>query len=231
MSAFETLNDTVKPERVDQVLEDSFISVVHERILDEFEDSLDEAGFTEPDIQRFREHLNALPAERLSGILSQPYELRTRRLTRFSERLHKGEVTIPDIVDTLAREATERDFVLGFHMSNHDVLPRLAKNGEMAWIIDGKEPDHRDNDLPMAYYSTDLTHLYGRKKARFIYIIRAERGKDTSHRQDNDGAWGRAPKLDIVAKLDYLRTMDEARRRAKESRENGERQKAKAAAV
>src|SRR5690349_16296432 len=74
-------------------------------------------------------------------------------------------------------------FSIGYHVSP------FATEGD---TIIGKEPDHRDNDLPRAYYSSDYKHLYLKKHGNHLYAVRAEMGPDTSHRQDNDGAWGRA---------------------------------------
>ena len=196
----------------ERVLEDAFMTEVQDRILESFSDALEDSGFTAEETEQFRAQLSQLSLSDVQGVLSMPHELRERRFPKFLARVHAGE-SITTIVQDLVREARERGFTIGYHMSNSDILPRKGKEST-AWVIDGKEQDHRDNDLPMAYYSTSLQSLYGSKRARFLYIVRADTGRETTHKQDNDGTWGRATKLDIVDKLDYESVISKARDRA-----------------
>jgi hypothetical protein len=202
------------PASPDRILEDAFLTVVQQRILESFSDALSESGFTGDEESEFRSEISRLSLEDLGGVLSMPHELKQMRLPKLHERITSG-MAIHDVVGLLVKESRERGFKIGYHMSNSDIQPRAAAKGKTeSWTIDGREKDHRDNDLPMAYYSTSLSHLYGKKRARFLYIIRAETGTGTTHKPDNDGAWGRATKLDVVDKLDYEEVMTDARNRA-----------------
>ena len=204
----------------EEILEDSFLNVVRRRILDAFSDSLDEAGFSPEEESEFRRELASLPLPAIKGVLSMPLELRQTILPRIHERISRHETTIQQTVRQLAEQSRERGFTLGYHMSSADIMPSASASGmPQTWVIQGRERDHRDHDLPMAYYSTDLANLYGKKKAQYIYIVRAETGPDTTHRQDNGGSWGRAAGLDVVDRLDYESVMQEAREQARRERE------------
>lgn len=205
--------DSGRRESGEQMLEDAFVSVVQERIIETMSEALEEAGFTPEQERTFRKHLASLPLQDINGVLSIPYELRHMRLSKLHERVEDG-TSVAEIVDSIAREARERKFTIGYHMSNAEIAPVKTAKSE-AWAIDGREQDHRDSDLPMAYYSTDLANLYDKKRARFLYIIRADMGPETTHKQDNDGTWGRAGKLDIVERLGYEDVMREARERVR----------------
>ena len=67
-------------------------------------------------------------------------------------------------------------------------------------FIDGTEKDHRDNDLPKAYYSFDYRHLYRAKNPKYLYLIASLSSDKT------DGVeWGRASSLSII---DYVKIED-----------------------
>lgn len=195
----------------ERIREDAFTRVIQRDVIENFKDALAEADFSAEEEQAFDNAFGSLPEKIKSGVLSLPFALRAKRLARFHERVAAGEMSMEDVVSNLAKEAEERQFCLGYHVSNADIAVQKGKNGELEWGVDGKEADHRDNDITMAYYSTSLRTLYGRKNTRFLYVVRSEKGPNTTHRQDNDGSWGRAPKLDIVAKFDLEQVMKEVR--------------------
>lgn len=206
--------DTIHPNNDgyrERIREDAFTRIVQRDVIENFKDALAEAGFSSEEEEEFENAFATLSEQLKSGVLSLPFALREKRLSRFHERITRGELTVADMVKEFAKEAGERHFCLGYHVSNADIVPRKGKNGEVDWGVDGKEADHRDNDITMAYYSTSLKTLYGRKNVRFLYVVRSEKGPHTTHRQDNDGSWGRAPKLDIVAKFDLDSVMSEVR--------------------
>lgn len=206
--SLETFSEASSVEK-ERMREDAFSRVIQRDVIEGFKDALAEAGFSAEEDQEFDNALGAFPETVRSGLLSMPFSLRANRLSKFHERVVKGELSVEDMVGLLAKEAEEKKFCLGYHVSNADILPRKVKTGGIEWSVDGKEADHRDGDVAMAYYSTGLKTLYGRKRARFIYVVRADKGPDTTHRQDNDGSWGRAPKLDVVAKFDLEQVMRE----------------------
>ncbi|MDP2815046.1 MAG: hypothetical protein Q8O19_00010, partial [Rectinemataceae bacterium] len=102
------------------------------------------------------------------------------------------------MIDELLERARKYGFTLGFHLSPIDIRP--GKDG--SWMIKGTEKDHRHDDRAMAYYSTDYSHRYLKKPSRYLYVIRAETGEDTSHYPDNDGTWGHASSLAVIDQVD-----------------------------
>lgn len=195
----------------ERIREDAFSRIIQREVIENFKDALAEAGFSLEQEHEFESAFAPLSEKAKSGVLSLPFSLREIRLKRFHERIEKGELTVEGMVKQLADEAAERHFCLGYHVSKADILPKQGKKGEVSWGVDGKEADHRDNDITMAYYSTSLATLYGKKHSKYLYVVRSEKGPNTTHRQDNDGSWGRAPKLDIVAKFDLEQVMKEVR--------------------
>ncbi len=199
-----------KEEVDEQLLRESFfLSCANEALLDAFEEELEDIdGITDEDLTAWRDALTELDETHLNAFLSMPYELRKRRLGALVAEARR--VGIEHVVKKEADLAFSKGFQVAYHCSPNENKPD-GKTG--SWTIDGKEQDHRDNDIGMAYYSFDLANLYRKKNPKYIYLVRADTGADTSHRQDGDGAWGRAPKLDIIAKLDFNETMEEVEQR------------------
>lgn len=205
--------------------ESIFVSVINEKLLEEFEDALYESEFEEEEVEEFKKNLESYSFEDIKQILSLPYEIRVRRLAVLKKNISEGKMTIAGAIERLKSDAAKEGYTLGYHVSDAEVIPRKdAKTGSEAWIIDGKEEDHRDDDLPMAYYSTDLEHMYRKKRARYMYLVRAHTGENSPHRQDNDGAWGRASKLDVIARLDLEGVMGEVNRREKDYQKDSDEQ-------
>jgi hypothetical protein len=191
------------------VREGIFLNQVNRHLLQVFEDALDAVGFSDDKVVAFMEKLSDLSSEEINSVLSLPLEIRTRRLTALKQQVDEG-MSVPDAVSRLQRESIESGFKIGYHVSNHEILPKLdPKTKEMVWYVEGKEADHRDNDLTMAYYSLDLAHLYRYKKARYLYLIRAMTGPDTSHKRDNNTQWGRAGRLDVIDRIDLDKLLRE----------------------
>lgn len=195
------------PEKKEPHLEEfAFTQAVLGHVLGAFEESLEDVGFEPEQVEEFKKSLRTLDEEGIRGVLSLPYELREGRLSRLKKRIDEGELTVGEVVELLHKEASLKGYTIAFHVSDYDI-PKNEAHG--AWVVDGKEQDHRDADLPRAYYSLDFEHLYTGKKAGFIYLVRAQTGEGTSHRQDNDEKWGRATKLDIIDRLHYDQLMEE----------------------
>ncbi len=178
-----------------------FSEAVLTNVLDSFEDSLDEAGFTPAQMDDIKQKLEKLSQEDLKGALSLPRETRVRYLSRYVDK------PTQELVDSLVSNARKYGFTLGYHISPQDI-----KSGH----IDGTEKDHRDNDLMRAYYSILYKNLYLKKAADNLYIIRAETGPNSSHKQDTDGSWGRASSLAIIDKLSLSATLDIVNKLVKE---------------
>jgi len=189
-----------------------FTSIILNELRETIKTSLLEVGCTEEEIGEFFTKLEIMKDEDALAALAIPLELQERLCRRLAERLHQGKTTMSDFLHSLYQNAQEKKYQLGFHASNTDIQPtvKINRQGQTVtkWDIIGKEPDHRDDDLPKAYYSLDYLHLYRKKHARYLYLVRGETGHDTAHRQDNDGGWGRATHLSIIARLD-LREVDQ----------------------
>ena len=71
-----------------------------------------------------------------------------------------------------------------------------------SWVVYGKEKDHRDNDLPMAYYSFDYMNLYKSKDPKYIYVVSVQKSQSSGNRRDGNNQGGRAPSLSVVEKFD-----------------------------
>jgi hypothetical protein len=186
------------------VLEGLLINRVNEVLEEEFAVEMSENGFTPDEITTFRRKLHLLDPIEANGALSIPKELLSRRL----EALKKQNLLPADMVSRLHEDSSRHGFRVGYHVSNRDIRPQKDRQGNILhWCVIGTEPDHRNNDIAMAYYSLDLEHLYRKKKAAYLYLIRAITGADTTHRMDNDNSWGRAPRLDIISRLDLEETL------------------------
>ncbi len=161
-------------------------------VLKDFLDALEEEDFSEEQMQNFRSALGSLSNEEAFAILSLPSELRSKYVEKLKLDIVEGK-NISSIVKERAKKAKEYGFRIGFHTSPIDIKPKV--NGE--WVIKGSEKDHRDGDIPMAYYSSKYRHLFKMKHPKFIYVVRTE----PDHR--TDGNWSRAPSLSIVTSVPF----------------------------
>ncbi|MBP9750043.1 MAG: hypothetical protein KBD21_04925 [Candidatus Pacebacteria bacterium] len=179
-----------------------FLSYVNRQLLDVFEDALWELpDMTDAEFQRWQGALALLDEEHLNAFLSTPHELVEQRIEALRKKMLQGEIM--SIVQEEAQRVYERGYRVAYHCSPTEHNPVKSRGDSVSWTIDGREPDHRDDDVGMAYYSMDLGHLYRKKNPNYIYLVRADVGGDSGHRRDNDGAWGRAPKLDVITRIDF----------------------------
>ena len=185
-----------------------FAQCVTERILSDVESSMLDADFTESDIVAFKESLYQFSEDQIKQILSVPWELRERRFAAF-KKVGKDP---SQIAQDLLEDAEKNGFTIGYHLSSHEIDPISGRNASEEWCIDESELDDRD-DRMMAYYSLDYENLFRKKSGKYLYIVRAHTGKETSHKQDGNNHWGRASKLSIVSKLDIADIDDDVERR------------------
>lgn len=188
-----------------KTLEYIFRNIVETKAIVVFEEDMKYFGYSEEQILEFHNELEAL-GKNMEKVLSFPYELRQRMLPRYKELIDSGKGSIKDMVKRVFDVGVKNGSVVAYHCSRFDV-PK-TKNGN--WFIDGKEADHRDNDLPMAYYSFDYGHLYRSKNPKYIYLVSAHT-KSTAHKTDGS-SWGRAPTIDVIAKLDMREVEEETKR-------------------
>ncbi len=202
-------------ENLEQVREDIFRSIVNRKLLESFEDALGEADLDDH-IDEWGAALTALAGqspEYLSALLAVPHELKVRRVQALQNKVTE-DTSLEQVLMDAAIEAYNEGYRVGYHASPHDIKPtKDPKTGRETWSISGYENDHRDDDLSMAYYSTNFESMYRRKNPKKVYLIRAHQSPEGGHRQDNDGAWGRAPKLDVIDVIDYAKTMEEVEKR------------------
>jgi hypothetical protein len=195
-----------------------FLSYVNERLLETFEEALWELPeMSEEKILEWKKALSTLDDERLNAFLAIPHEVMRRRIEALSRA-----ATHTKLVDVVAMEAShafECGHRVAYHCSHTEQNPRVGTStNTMEWTIDGREPDHRDNDVGMAYYSLDLAHLYRSKRPNYVYLVRADVRDDGTHKRDDNGAWGRAPKLDVITRVNFQEAMSEVEQRAERYR-------------
>jgi len=145
------------------------------------------------------------------AVLAIPAQIRPQQFARYTVQIKSGALTGKGMVEDILAKAKKYGFNLGYHLSPVDIRP--DKDG--SWVIRGTEKDHRRDDRAMAYYSSDYSHRYLKKPSRFLYVIRAETGEDTSHYQDNDGSWGHASTLSVIEQIDMPALEEELEKRFK----------------
>lgn len=204
-------HESVNAEKALALKEMLFHEIISAKIVDTYEKEIEKNGLTDIHKDELREKIiNMTPADR-EAFYAFPWELKQRALPVFASKILKGEETIDSFVDKIVEVSKKQHRKLGFHASSESIFPKEEKSGAekaLSWNIYGKEKDHRDDDLPMAYYSFDYNNLYRIKRPNFIYIVSIQEGEKYGHRKDGKDEWGRAPSLSIIDKVD-LRETDE----------------------
>ncbi len=174
------------------------------------EDDLYEAGFDADFIDQIKTIVRALPLDDRKRILSYPAEIRKTLFLRWAEMVKEDFANPESMVEFLLTNAKKYHWSIGYHLSDKDIKPEIDHmSGDIKrWEIIGYEEDHRNNDLPMAYYSMDYMSRYrGKGRSRFLYVVRAILTEDSDnpagrHFMDYENKWGRAARLSVVCKLD-----------------------------
>ena len=168
---------------------------LQEHIVKEFEDREVPNEVIEAVITEFKK----LSIEERKQVLAWPQELRMRQdehsfFSRAINRLIDTEDAV-EFLETLRSVAADPShrWTIGYHISKTDISPR----SDGSWNIKATEKDHRDNDLPRAYYSLSYEMLYREKQAlgSYLYLIRA------SENDANDGKWYRANDLSVIHRV------------------------------
>lgn len=176
--------------------EKAFEALMITNLLQTYQKSLKEAGFTDEEVLDFLNEASEYDHEDLQKILSLPYELRHRTLSFLCEDYRAGKIDIKGVVKDIYDTANDNGFYLGYHTTPHKIKKTENNRGKEVWNVEGSENDHRDGDLRMAYYSRDYENIYTQKNFEYVYIIRG----NEEHR--NDTKWYRAPTLPIVDELE-----------------------------
>lgn len=195
-----------------ELRENFFLTTVVEKTFEKFEDALfDYADLEDEEVQEWLDTLRNIDQEHASAFLATSHEMLETRIKYLTkEAKTRG---IENVVKEEAEKVYSQGRRVAYHCSPALNRPYENKEGRMVWEIDGREPDHRDGDLPMAYYSLDLKNLYRKKNPNYIYIVVSDTGEGTTHKQDNHGAWGRATKLDVIDKIDFKKTLTDVENR------------------
>ena len=169
-----------------------FDTYMKQQLLEDFIGSL--GGYLDDeDIDEVREVMTSFSDREVYAAMSLPHELRERKFEEFERRIEAGE-DVKEVMRKFVEVSAKYDFSVGYHTSPIDIRPDENEQ----WLIKGTEADHRDNDLMMAYYSSQYRHLFKKRHPKYIYIVRTE--PDT-HR--TDGNWSRAPSLSVVGRVPF----------------------------
>jgi len=182
--------------------ESIFKVLIMNEIISAFSNDLLDADFNGDEVKEFEKEISELDEASINGVLATPKELRLKNFRKYFELVESGKKTIHEIVADMARIARTYHYVLGYHASNNDI-----SEDETGWTIQGKELDDRDN-MTMAYYSLDYKNIFRAHRFKWLYVVRAQVGEDTTHKRDTSNNWGRAPRLDVVHRLN-LAQIDE----------------------
>lgn len=180
-------------------------------LFDAIKQSMEDNDLDESEITSFFATLSKLPEDQILATLAIPAELQHAIFSKLAEKIAAEQTTVQEFMLKSKDQALKKGYCVGFHVSNQKILPTMKiKDGVEQvekWEIKGTEKDHRDGDLPKAYYSLDYQNLYRKKQGKFMYLVRAETHEESDHKRDNDGSWGRASSLPIITVLD-LSTVD-----------------------
>lgn len=184
----------LSPDELEAVREGAFQSIILSTLLETFVSSLEEVGFTLDEVREIESPLALLDFKEATAVLAIPASIRERKLTKLLESVRTGEFIAADVVERLHKEAKERGFGIGYHNSPNEIRPDL-KTGE--WSIRPTEKDHRDADLPRAYYATSYKTLYRSKHSlKYLYVVRT-----MNDHVKTDGNWSRTNILSIVEEV------------------------------
>jgi hypothetical protein len=204
-----------------QLKEHLFKRIVNAKLYNSFLEMLKERYHVDDkDIKEVSRYLLSSPIP-VNRLLAVSYELKQVAFNYLSK---ENKLNANEIISYLEKMIKFKSGDVGYHTSKYEISKKKSKDTSRGdiweWSISGTEKDHRDFDLPMAYYSTTYNDIYREKQPRFIYIVSSTK----DHR--SDGAWKRAQSLDIVDVLDYKEVMTEVLEEVNKIKEekNGEEQ-------
>ena len=180
---------------IQEIREYFFVRAVNESIIDDFVEDLENIISDDEFIKNVLDTINGYTIDEQKQILALPKSIREKRFLFVYNDIYKtsGKHNAEDFVKSLLDDAKQNGFTIGYHVSPRVIVP---ENND--WYVRGTDMDDRDN-MKMAYYSLDYKNLFRKNRGDFLYIIRAEAGKNSSHKKDNSNNWGRANALSIVS--------------------------------
>ncbi len=229
MNSFERLEsnsrENSRREERFEIRENIFDSLIAEKLIDVSQEGMDDAEYEEGDIRNVEEVLASLSGEDLKCFFSVPFEIRENFYRSLRETVLSNEKSFCAVIAERVSKMKEKGYTLGYHVSKFEIAPRIIGD-KKEWNIVGYERDERDefdekDARFMAYYSLDYKNFYRKKGGNYVYIVRAQTGKGTSHKQDLNNNWGRAPVLSVVAKLNISEVDKEVNRIFREKNPEG----------
>ncbi len=212
-------NDKEKEKENERIRNLLFAEEVCNEITKKLEDEAYEVYFNEDSIKKIREKILKYIVEDRKRILSYPFEIRKNLLRVWKEKIDNDEKTEEDFVEFLLAQAIKNNWDIGYHLSKSEINPKEDNTGKEIWDIDGLAKDERDDNHPKAYYSDDYMSRYiGPNSGNFLYLIRSEKGDESSHGQDGNNKWGRASKLSVIERVNLSEIENKVNKRNEERR-------------
>lgn len=185
-----------------------FQELIQSKLVDSFKEALNATGFNEKEQDNFFNELSKLSSpDRENNILAVPWELKMRALTYARKAIDDNKMNIKTLAENIKKIVSINNFIVAYHATKNNIEPTEkyspTMGTERSWVAKGTEKDHRDDDLPMAYFSKTYNDIYRTKSPKNLYLV-APTGKSSRH----DGERGRASSLDIITKID-LKEADE----------------------
>jgi len=183
-----------------------FQELIESKLIDSFKEALNVTGFNEDEQADLFNELSKLSSPEENNILAVPWELKMRALSCARKSIDNNKMTIKELAENIQKIVNMNNFTVAYHATKNNIEPREKYSPsvgiERSWATKGTEEDHRDNNIPMAYFSKNYTDIYRDKSPKYLYLV-APTKKSSRH----DGSWGRAASLDIIAKIN-LREAD-----------------------
>lgn len=173
--------------------EQAFEAIMLVNVLESYRRDMKSSGFTDDQFAEFQHEIANLNEGDIKKALSFPFELRARLLGYYKEELAKNSMNISEMVNEMLSIAKNHGYDIGYHTTSNNIIKKEGR-----WDVIGREKDHRDDDLPMAYYSREYDNIYKNKPFNYIYIIRSSE----NDKAGADNKWYRAPRLSIVTEIE-----------------------------
>lgn len=194
------LDKTFVPETIKSKEDIVFGHFVCKEIEKEFTHDLFSLGVSEEVVEDLKNKLSKYSVQDRKRILAWPKELRESDdensfLNKQVEKLIETNDS-KTFLENLLNTAKSKNFnwTIGYHLSDKEI----ERKNDGSWNINPTEKDHRDEDMPKAYYSLNYEHLYREKnKNPFLYLVRGS--YDDKH--DDVKQWYRNNYLSIIQKI------------------------------
>ncbi len=182
-----------------------FRQFIESKLFYSFSKELETFGYSDQQLEDFYRFIGLLKHTDKLTLLAFPWELKQRAFPAFKKKIDSGELKVEEAFTKILEASKSQSRQVAYHCSNQEIFPKEENDGQgkkvETWVIKGTENDHRDNDLPMAYYSFDYHNLYRTKNPKFIYIVSIQTHEKSGHRKDGNMIWGRAPSLTVIDKI------------------------------